>query len=283
MGLTLYNKIINLTFTKNNLTVCKITCPSTGRKPNIKISGTLTGGDTLTQLEIRIKNFYSSSLISQGMSVMVNAGYETSLALAVKGEITSIYTANPAPESETVITCTVAALEDYITTPVDILVLNPTVSSVVNAINAQLKFSAPYIDSSLKAKKIDVPFYAKGTVKDAVSQFKRYFGDIANISISRNRITVTPPDKGTSQVFTLTALKSPPCLCGTTVSVTALWDPEIRPQDYIKVNSDFYKSDISSATRSLKKYKYLVSTIAFSFSTITDDNTMTIVATSSEG
>lgn len=270
-----YNRRICITFVNETTgDKFKVCTPAKGRKPNISIQGTLLPVDYMSQIEIRIVNLY----IERGKTyqkVIVEAGYENSMAVAFEGEITNIYDESPAPEKVTVITCAQGRINNMMGTTVALnLEKNFTLSSALAQITSAGGLDAPVITFT-EVMTSAAPFTFNGTVQEALHQLVSLFPEVIFMFTDKT-IKATKKEIGaTEKPKEIKFLQSPPQVTGTTIIIKAPWDPTVRPGDIVTVNNVRYVTKGSIAVGVLLK-EYRVNSVEFRFSTVQGANTMTL-------
>lgn len=259
-----------------------IKCPATGRKPNIEISGQLLPFDTLSQIEIRLVNFYSSRE-KPFTHVMVSAGYANTQHISFKGQITNIYDESPGPEKVTVIICTTGTLSRNLSQTVS---LNLTAGYKLSDALSQVKNQAGFKDETqyesdtknLKTLTDKASLRFDGTPKDALHEIAQRFKDSVYITFSDEKITVTAKSNKSSThpgFINIPYLKAPLVLAGDTAVIKSPWDPAVHPFSWVRVDTNQYKSK-AILSAGIKREYYRVNSVDFNFSTVTGNNTMTL-------
>ncbi len=259
-----------------------IKCPATGRKPNIEISGQLLPFDTLSQIEIRLVNFYSSRE-KPFTHVMVSAGYANTEHISFKGQITNIYDESPGPEKVTVIVCTTGTLTRNLSQTVS---LNLTADYKLSDVLTQIKNQAGFKEETqyesgtqdLKTLTDKATFKFDGASKDALHEVAQRFKDNVYITFSDEKIiVVAKTNKATTHpgFINIPYLKAPLVLAGDTAVIKAPWDPSVRPFSWVRADTSQYKSK-AILSASIKREYYRVNSVNFNFSTVTGNNTMTL-------
>lgn len=259
-----------------------IKCPATGRKPNIEISGQLLPFDTLSQIEIRLVNFYSSRE-KPFTHVIVSAGYANTQHVSFKGQITNIYDESPGPEKVTVIVCTTGNLARNLSQTVS---LNLSAGYKLSNALSQVKKQAGFKDEiqyesntqDLKTLTDKATLMFDGAPKDALHEIAQRFKDSVYITFSDEKIIVTAKNnKSTSHpgFINIPYLKAPLVLAGDTAVIKAPWDPAVRPFSWVRADTSQYKSK-TILSAGIKREYYRVNSVDFNFSTITGNNSMTL-------
>ena len=265
-----------------------IKCPEKGRKPNIEISGQLMPFDVLSQIEIRLVNFYSSRE-KPFTHIMVSAGYANSEHVSFKGQITNIYDESPGPEKVTVIVCTTGNLIRNLNQTVSLELsagykLSDALAQVKN--QAGFKAATEYENDTTDLASLTDSATLKfdGAPKDALHEIAQRFKDSVYITFSDEKIMVVAKSNksGTHPGFiNIPYLKAPLVLAGDTAVIKAPWNPSVRPFSWVRADTSQYKSKGTLKT-SVKREYYRVNSVDFNFSTVTGNNTMTLQCYSPE-
>lgn len=267
-----YNKIINLEIlSKIGLTKKIIKTPLKGRKPQIQISGSIVSDGMVSSFEVRVTNLYADD-IEVGDGVRITAGYESQLSKAIEGVITAAYTENPGPDRVTVLMCQLANFESWNNSTLDLHLLSFfTLSEALNKISKALGFQTAYVHLDLMAKTSNTPLDFGGCAKDAIGQVKERFEGV-NIVVYNNRIWAYPDKYQISNTYTIPYLKSPPQFMAGSCTITAPWNPNIKPGDIVIIPINFYSMSMNSKVSN----KIQVLTIDFDFDTTGGANEMNI-------
>lgn len=283
-----YNRIIDLDLITASGRVISLKCPKKGRKPDITISGTFAGPDQVTTIEIQIVNFYYNDLsMDEIQLVKISAGYEGSKKVAIEGSIINIYTSEPGPDSVTNITVAVADVSEWYTRYVANYSIDQgtPVESAIAQLTKKLNYSYGSWNNKVMTGQITSTqkFEASGTVREILQKLPSVYPGIT-LTINNNNVWIwyTPPGKDSPEVternanvYPLKFLTSPPQYTSSSVSVTAMWDPRVRPDDIIELTTARYVLETGARHKDVTKY-YFVKTLEFRFSTVKSDNTMTI-------
>lgn len=290
MAIKNFNRIIDITFTQNTkLGLAGVSrigkmnyflrCPRTGRKPDIEISGQILPADQVSLFEIKIKNIYDAKLVADLTQVQVVAGYEGSSSAVFTGTPVNVYTNSPGPDRETVIQCTTAAFGDWTESVVKLdLKRGWTLKEAVRQINNALGFDEPAVNASMALLASVVPWNYTGTAKDALHILTSKFFPSVTAIVMNNRITITAQEKAAfSRTYDIPYLSSAPQFSGNVVTLTAPWNPAIKPLDHVRFNSNYYSAVNSLLFGAIKNTTEIeVQQIGFIFGTTGGSNQMTI-------
>lgn len=280
----LYNRIITLTFKSKIAGVgFSIKCPETGRKPDISISGTMEQTDNGQNFVIRVKNLYTANIQSNYNEVEVRCGYANKPLVAFTGAITNVYLETPGPDRVTVIQCTTVKFDDWINTHCNIhLNSNFTLQNVLALIERKLNFKPSVIDSALLTATSRARLDFTGTANNALHNLREYFPDVF-FFVKDNQIHAYKQAGETKVKHYLKYVSSAPQVSGDHLTISAPWDPEIKPGDCVEFVTKFYKKanalqDAVSFLNNQSKITVWVASIAFSFGTVDGNNNMTLNA-----
>lgn len=292
MAVKNFNKIIDIKLTqkvnlgntsiKDRLQNNFIYCPRRGRKPDIEISGQILPEDQVSLFEVKIKNLYDTKLVSDLTQVQVSAGYENTAAAVFTGTPVNVYTSGPGPDRETVIQCTTANFGSWTGNTVKLdLKKGWRLKEAIYQINAALGFDEPNVSVKAATLTAQVPWNFTGTAKEALHQLTRDFFPSCSAFVMNNRITITAQDGATFiQSFTLPFLSTAPQFSGNAVTLTAPWNPAIKPNDRVTFSSNYYTAANSLLFGAIKSTtQIVVNQIAFNFGTTNNANQMTIQGT----
>lgn len=288
MGMTNYNRLINIKFlNKNGIEnpALRIVTPLKGRKPNITINGLFAKDDSNVQFEVLIKNLYMDLTQRDYPIILVEAGYENQLRIAFLGEIVYAYRDAPGPESNVVFHCMYKLnVVKWAETPVDLSYAKGTsVREILSNISKTLTYTDPIMSPAVAAMVVTTDnFLVKGTVMDVIDKLKKEFE--INITVTGNRIRAfTEKEQTPISRFFLNYLSSPPQLTGggekeAVATINAPWVPGIHPGDTVTFNSKFYTTNVMlNAKNTTVTIKVL--TLQMNFSTVGNRNQMTIMGT----
>lgn len=288
MAVENFNKIINIDFLTEAGQIdptASIKTPNKGRKPNIEIVGQLVPHDETLAITVTIKNLYMDLTKNKYQRVRVTAGYEEGTKISMDGTITYMFQASPGPESEVVI-----QLMPYVYRPwtEKIIELNYeggyTLATLLQDVSQKIGYNTPLIQAGLNAS-LNVPFVYSGAAKDVVAKIRTHFASLyPNLVVKPMDTKIKAYILGndpTSKLYKINYLKSPPQLVGggdtgVSATITAPWQPEIRPGDRVIVNTGFYSTS-NFLKNTAQEMTIAVNTIDFQFGTVGSANQMVIM------
>lgn len=282
------NKIIDIDFITENGIVDKtaqIKTPAKGRKPSIEITGQLVPNDSSHLISVIIKNLYMDLTRQKYQRVKISAGYENGQKIALDGTIVYMYQASPGPESDVVIQLMPFVYKPWVETQVDLnFEAGYTLKNVLEELSLKIGYNMPDIQKGLDAT-INAPFIFSGAAKDAAAKIREHYSGIypdLTIQATDTKIKAYIFGQDTSRKkYRINYLKAPPQLVGggssgVAATITAAWQPEIRPGDKVIVNTSFY-STTSMLFNTQQEMTILVNTIDFHFDTTGSANQMVIM------
>ena len=287
MGLTNLNKIIDIDFITEAGIIdptARIKTPAKGRKPNIEITGQILPNDETLAISVIIKNLYMDLTKQKYQRVRITAGYENGQRIAMDGTILYMYQASPGPESEIVMQLMPYVYKPWQETQVDLKFENGyTLRTILEDLSLKMGFNVPDIQPGLDST-INAPFYFSGAAKDAAAKIREHYKDVypdLSIIATDTKIKAFSLSKGTGKTYKINYLKSPPQLVGggtnaVSATITAPWQPEIKPGDKVIVNTGFY-STTNKLFNTQQEMTIKVNTIDFHFSTVGRANQMVIM------
>ena len=265
-----FNKIIDIELLDtNNQIKSRIMTPRKGVKPQIEITGNLISNDFVSMFEVRITNLYIDENVSY-TALRVYAGYEGQKNIAIEGTISNIYTETPGPDKVTVFMCTQANIDAWNSKTVKLdFDKQFTAKDAVEQIATALGFSAFIAAGVISPSK--APWNFNGLARSAVAELRGLFPEV-NIFIMNNTVFLYPGNYSIAKTYALPFLKSPAQFTGGGVSLVTVWDPAIKPNDFVTFPVNAYTKVIGALTSN----KVKVISIAFAFDTAGDTNEMQI-------
>ena len=292
----LFDKIINVTFKSHGVdsvelpwrtvqstsnTVEKVFCPSKGPKPQISIKGNIILSPVITDLQLRFTNLRLSRPLSDYKSVEIVAGYGNSLTQAFSGTVQYAYQETPGPDGVTAFLFFPTFLyNEWINKPFvkPAYAANTLVSTILTDICAELKNDDG--ETCIQNFQFDqtmtvgpAGFNQQGAIKDVTLKLCSSFGLL--FRLEGKTLTVFG-NKGTTRTHGINVLSSAPRKDAAGWSVTAPWDPAIRPGDEIWFDPAYARSSFGGFITS-KNPQFIAISIEIEFSTVLPENTMRIV------
>lgn len=276
----IFDKLINIDFydEDNSTPIDKIVMPATGQKPNIGIQGQFITSQVVGNLTLRIVNFYPSQPLNRYKSIIIRAGYKDNQDTAtIKGQIMVAYQESPSPDGVTYISFLPCDLESFLNTTVDLHfiegdTLKTVLTSIVNSLSTKNQWSLSYGGNIILA----LPLDWSGTVKDCLFYLKKRFNILYDIngtvlSVYTNKKAKEVP------ITNINFVSSPPAASAAGITFVAPWMPDLRPGMPIHIDPKYFKQNFGAANVRLSS-DLVVQTIEFQFNTVTEQNSMTVLA-----
>ena len=191
---TLFDKVIRVYFFHDDGTYDLIDCPppglgitqggklsggTTGRKPTIRLKGSLVSTENIIAIELRITNLYVPQPLSSYVDVKVEAGYRGSIMASFTGQIKLAYQELPGPDAVTCFQLFVGNIDSWLNTSVNLVYqAGVSLSSVLSDIAQRFGGLTVYNSSNpAYVMKAALPF--AGYLKDIFPILKGMFMDWA--------------------------------------------------------------------------------------------------------
>ena len=266
----------------------EIIIPPTGIKPNINLSATFNPSDVMSELQIRLVNYYPSAPLSSYRWMTVQAGYKHNPDTAViSGQVMVAYNESPAPDGVTFISMLVGQVDDVLNREVSLSIPpqgGQTTDTILNGVISALGSTGTtwhlVNNSSLKAIPLDgAGFNFVGKAINCMNVIKDRW-KIAYLIEGTNLIIYDPNAGRTSEeVIVINYLSSPPMANAAGISFVAPWNPKLRPGMVIQINPLFFRQTFGGAQISYQKDGLMIcQTIDLQFNTVTNQNQMTVLA-----
>ncbi len=257
-----------------------ITCPEFGQKPTISVSGKFIPSPIVSDLELRITNFIIGATDDTALDTFkyaeIELGYASSLKTSIAGQILYAYQETPGPDGVTVFQFLIGQYKEWVNTKVS-KSWNP--GTPVNQILGDCaKLLGLSLTSTLPdTMKTSTQLYCTGYVKD-------FLGTLA----AAYRVMVRPDgaflivcnnDDGTGVVHVIENVTTPPRRDASGYNLTAPFDPSIRPNDTVRIDSLFSRSSYGGSLVNKNATDFIAQVITFDFCTTDDTNHMIIMMT----
>ncbi|MGP1603956.1 MAG: hypothetical protein ACTTGZ_05960 [Treponema sp.] len=284
MGIANFNKIIDIDFCdmSGNI-IAQLKCPQFGRKPNITLTGALYGSDIPNDFDITIKNFYLGNVLSNTNKVRVYAGYANKKRMTLEASIAYMHQESPGPESSTVIHCTYGESVKWLSATINInLDKGYRIETALKMISDKLGFKPPVLSEYAMQLTSPVSFQFQGLCKDAISHLKASFDGISITQRSGALVAYEVGKDTPLVVHRLHYLSSPPVIKSgaegllASATVTAPWEPLLKPGDIVTFNSAYYQSTEYLKTFTQAESAIEITILQFHFSTVENANEMII-------
>lgn len=293
-GGLLFDKIINIYLMDENKNVIdQVVCPQYGRKPDISLSGQFIPCGQVMGQELRIRNFTPRFPLSDYKWFSVKAGYAQSVDIPVQlcfeGQIFNAYTERPGPDGITYFYILLGNYTELLQAKSSTYTrsigkffkkgvsLAGVVENIANALG--MDGSKIYLD---KDRQLPAGFAPTGVVKDDLQKLKEMFPTLG-FDFQNNYLIVfnTEPNDGqvgkySSNYHEIKYVISPPKKDAAGLTVIAPWNPQIRPGDYVRINSVYMKQTFGGAMVETQ-VKFCVLSIDYQFATVSEENSMTLI------
>lgn len=277
----LWDKIINLTLLQSDGESAYIGCPPVGRKPTINVSGKMVSSDTISDIDVRVTNLFTGDTpLSAYKYLKIEAGYRNALRTTIQCEVNNAYQETPGPDGITVFKAFLGGWTDW---------TNVTLSNnwpVGTSVNTILNYLAGLLNLTLNTSIPDsletqTPWSATGLVKDFINKIRNALTPTLNIYPSGPFLIATQTGGNTGVIHDLNYFITPPRHEAYGFNLTAPWDPTIRPNDVITVNTKYMRQTYGGSQVGSGVTQFTVQTLSFDFGTTDDANSMIILATDS--
>jgi hypothetical protein len=295
----MFDKIATISLFRADGSVVTIACPPGGRKPTIRLTGTMLSQDKILQVEVRVTNFVTDVPLSEythvagaplgtGGHITVAAGYAGNVMTNLEGEAMNAYQETPGPDGVTVLQMLVGSFTDWTTkklngnwaagTPLYIPPAGGVLGEVANALGLTLIY---YADPSLV---LPCNVSSNGLAKELIAKLKTIFakkgphGDWSGLEVRPDgaNLIALNRDTGTGLVYELNYIS----LANHTAAgynIQAPWVPAIRPQDTVKVDPSYFRQTFGGSVVGGTGSTFRVISNAFDFCTTDDTNLMSLV------
>jgi hypothetical protein len=277
MGMNkLFDKLIELKFyDKSGQMQDHIKIPDTGIKPSIGIQGNFITSSIVGNMSIRIVNFYPSVSLDQYAKIEVIAGYKDSQDTAtISGRIMVGYQESPSPDGVTFFSFLPCDLDAFLNTVVQIdKPKQATKSSICQDLVDAMGWA---LDFSVNDGQIVSGFNMNATVKDIMIEFKSRYKLMYDLDGTILHIYDATNGKN-GPVTNINYVTSPPQASAAGITFVAPWMPGLRPAMAIHIDPKYYRQNYGGAQVQLST-TLIVQSIEFQFNTVTNQNSMTVLA-----
>jgi len=259
----------------------------TGRKPTIRIKGSLVSQDTLTQVELRITNLYVSQPLSSYKYMRVEAGYRGNMQTFFQGQIKLAYQELPGPDSVTLFQLFLGNVDSWLNTTFSGSYSAGTPLSSVLADIAQ-RFGGLTVQNSASpslAMKALLPH--TGFLKDILPLIKDMFASwnpvdqtktgIELFIYGNNLVCCSSNQGNTARPITVLDFITHAKHTGAGYEIQAPWIPALIPQDLVYINPKYFRQDFGGSLITAPGNTYQIYSIDFDFCTTDQTNTMTLL------
>jgi hypothetical protein len=281
----LFDKIINIALIHDDGSSDRIICPATGRKPTIRLKGTLYSQTDLLQIELRLTNLYVPQPLSVYKSIRVTAGYSGGLQYAFTGSIHLAFQELPGPDGVTVFQLLLGNLATWRETFVStVYFAGQQLRDVLSELAVEMGLTLTYDADAGLALPVDVPWnsYAKDLIshlKDLFSRYDPQTGVKTGIEICPigDKLICYAGNKGRAgQTIWKPDFISHARSQASGFEIQGPWIPQLLPGDLIYVDPKFFKQDFGGAAVGHGN-TFVVYLIDFDFGTTDDTNSMSLM------
>lgn len=287
IGISRFNKIIDLTLETSSGKKMVIKCPRHGRKPSIEINGCYSMRGFLPSFNVTVKNLYLDLQTDQYSKITVEAGYAGTVkgsTATFKGTILTIYQAQPGPEGETVIQCQQGIMQEWLDATVS-LNYDPgtSISDILEEIKNKL--GATDVKQGEKARLLTTqqPFIYDGTARGAMAKLEKQFEDKKLVVYMREATLyaeiIGEGDNTGLKILKFLSAPPQPNTGGANgayyTTVTAPWMPDLNLYDKLQIPSRVYLYKYGVVGTG-KTQNIQVTNLDFHFGTTSSANKMTV-------
>ena len=291
----LFDKMIDVSFYLESGTLSvfdSIFTPITGRKPQIKLSGTLYARNAIADMQLTLVNFYTTTPLSNYQSMSIKAGYKNSVSATFEAQIFASYVDKPPPDSETVFITKVGQYDSFInqTFNKNYSKNSTTVDTILKDIALQMGLYnkklvtvnyQPVTFSQFGSTQIPCDFNFPGSsICDCLSKISTAYKDRIVIRPEGSNLNVYSKGIGTGTIYQIDYITSARNDCGT-FTIVAPWNPKIRPGDIVQANPAYFTQ--YQGGQFIGTNLFQVYTVNFEFDTCEESNQMTLVCIPSKG
>lgn len=281
----LFDKYINIDFFSDlsgSILVDSIVIPETGIKPNITLSATFVPSEVISNVEVRIVNYYPSSPLSSYKWMTIRAGYKHSeLSATLSGQVKVAYQESPSPDGITLISMIVGNADDFLNREVNITLpgaSGKSTNDILTAVKTALGSSWNLVNNGFKVQQLDnAGFNFQGKVKDCMNAIKDRW-KIAYMVDGHDLILFIPNEGRTGEeVINISYLSSPPQATASGITFVSPWIPALRPGRIIQIDPLYFRQSFGAANVTINS-KLITQTVSLQYNTVTNQNSMTVLA-----
>jgi hypothetical protein len=280
MVIDLFDKIINVDLIANDGVTERILCPQIGQKPTIGLVGEYGSKTVISNIQLRVTNFYASRPLSDYTTdgdkvgyIQITTGYSNSLMTTIYGQCLTAYQESANPDGVTCFDLLIGKFQEWVGTKLSVNFPSGTAfTTILNKLASELKMNIKIGLSGLPTV-LNLDFAFNGYAIDLVYKLKQMFPYLVIRPDGRN-IWVFAQDSGTGVTHTLKHLTHAKKDAGV-FTLTGPWIPNCLPGDIVQADPVIFKAAFGSQI--MVGDKFIVLTSTFSFSTNDEMNDMTLV------
>jgi len=283
-----FDKFINVFFyekvpTDNSL--YSIVTPSTGRKPRISLSAEYFSSNTLVNIELKITNLSLDVPITKFKYVRIQAGYLKGQSTTMDCQILFAYMERPAPDSIMVFKIlkgnwTNFNLFRYYGTGLKGTLLKDLVKKVCDAMEMTFIEDSSVLAGITLLKDENVAGLGKDCLHNILTAYSiDHDFSLGFLRCFDKKKGITPPTE-----VKLNYLSSPIQQEAGSSTIKAPWIPILEPYQVFSVDSNYVRQSFGGAIAANLvgvPVKFICISYKFNFSTVEDENSMTIFAQNS--
>lgn len=289
---TYFDRFLQIALYRKSGVVDYITVPPTGPRPKIQITANLVGAAN-TAMSLRLYNFYPEVSLSDYVKVEILAGYSGLYGVggslgSFSGDVLFAFQESPSPDGITHIqfmpsihyrALTNTYIESYQFDkgqPVrDVFqYIANRVSEKAFSLGVPTGMELRYdLDPGLT---LPIPLNIGGPVLGLLSDLEVMMPNMFKTRFYGSFLDVIPIN-GSSRVFSIGALSSPPQKSPAGIAFVAPWIPDLLPFDRIAIDPIYAKQNYGSTLIDFNK-ELIVNTISINFDTADGVNAMTVEA-----
>lgn len=283
---SMFDRVVDIELVRPSGKVEKILCPRTGRKPFIEVSGELRA-NTIQNGLLKITNYYPKTPLNFDSSdgvvyswLRIRAGYASGLMTTLEGQSLMAYTDQPGPDGVSVITFFTGPMTVWNKVPITKgWPTGTSINSIVSDLCETLKKGTTleinlksYISNSVVVKAPGLS--VTGTASNLTEKLKDAYG--IYVYPAGTDMIVCDQYEGTSEEYTLkyvTSIKK----TGAGYTIIAPWVPAIRQNDTVVIDAKFFTVENYGGIGANFTNKFTVISSVYTFATVGDTNTMTLL------
>lgn len=281
----LFDRIIDVSLIDSSGKRTTILCPKTGPKPSIILTGAYAA-NIIWDAELKITNLYTPTGLmaiggkgSEYKNVELQVGYSQGQKAIISGQIWTAYQNKPSPDGVTTFTFYTGWYNEWVTTQVDgHETAGTSINDILKRLCAQVsvKGKPVTLDSRIpESLHVVTDVYGGNNVADFCLELGSQYGIIIMPDGDKLIVTYNGPKADPNNVIREITYISDVKKTAAGYTITAPFDPMVRPNTYIKFNPTYFSSDLSGMYKEFKSYFYVVQE-NFAFSTVGSDNQMVL-------
>ena len=289
MKIDLYDRLIDVKLIREDGSSVTIKTPRTGPKPSITLSGSFTA-NVIYDAELKMTNFYTPAdlLTPTGGSaykwIEITCGYKSGMMTPITGQIWVAYQDKPSPDGVTTFQFFTGFADAWMTQVVSSSEeAGVPLNDALRRVCSQLKVGKDTV--TLKTEVYDSLLLTAPIKEDTnLSDFCIRLGRAYGVSIlpegKQLRVTYSGLAENSLAPVHELLFYNDVKKTAATLTVTAPFDPSVRPSDYIKIEPKYMSSDLSGMFATFGS-DFRVLKESFSFGTTDGGNRMILTTVGS--